>query len=54
VIRKAMCFKIAFQDFGLARIKAKVDVNRYQFIMDRNSFFSFVEEVEKGEAILSA
>jgi hypothetical protein len=54
VVRVPFRFKKILQDFGLPRIKAKVNVNREEFIMNGNSFAPFMEEVEERKAILSS
>jgi hypothetical protein len=54
VVREPFRFKKILQDFGLLRIKAKVNVNREEFIMNGDPFASFLKEVEERQAILSS
>jgi hypothetical protein len=46
MVRKSFGFEKIPQDFSPSRIKAKIDKNRKEFVMDGDSFTSFVKEVE--------
>ena len=54
VVRKTFHFKKILENLGSAGTKAQVNVNRYEFVMNGDSFTPFMEKVEKGQAILSA
>lgn len=43
VVGESFCFKKIPQEVGLPGIKAKVDVNRHDFIMDGDAFASLME-----------
>jgi hypothetical protein len=47
VVSKPFHFKKSLQNFGLPGIKAKVNVNRHEFVMGGDSFASLMEEMKE-------